>query len=65
MKRAQLIKHLHAHGCRPQREGGRHTIYCNKAGTRKSAIPRHREIKPGTLRNICSDLGVPLPDSFS
>lgn len=61
MKRDKLLKHLNAHGCRPNREGGRHTIYSNAAGSRKSAVPRHREIKPGTVRNICADLGVPLP----
>ena len=61
MKRAKLLQHLHAHGCRSQREGGRHTIYANAAGTRKSAVPRHREIKATTARNICDDLGVPPP----
>jgi hypothetical protein len=61
MKRTRLLGHLRAHGCRIQREGGRHTIYANAAGTRKSAVPRHREIKPNTARQICEDLGVPPP----
>jgi mRNA interferase HicA len=61
MKRAKLIKHLHGYGCRPEREGGRHTIYCDAAGRRKSAVPRHREIKTNTMRQICEDLGVPPP----
>ena len=34
-------------------------------GGRPTAIPRHREIKPGTVRTICRQLDVPLPPSVS
>jgi hypothetical protein len=29
MKRAELVRHLAAHGCELFREGGRHSIYWN------------------------------------
>ncbi|MBI2805790.1 MAG: type II toxin-antitoxin system HicA family toxin [Planctomycetes bacterium] len=61
MKRTKLVKHLHQNGCRLEREGGCHTIYTNANGTRKTAIPRHSEVKPNTVRKICTDLGIPLP----
>ena len=50
------------HGCRFEREGGNHTIYASSDGARKTAIPRHPEIKPNTVRKICKDLHVPVPD---
>lgn len=57
MKRTKLLKHLHQHGCSLIREGGKHTIYTNDDGTRKSAVPRHPEIKTNTLRKICKENG--------
>ena len=62
MKRTKLLKHLQRHGCKFHREGGNHTIYTNADETRKSAIPRHPEIKPNTTRKICKDLGIAAPD---
>jgi predicted RNA binding protein YcfA (HicA-like mRNA interferase family) len=62
MKRAKLLKHLHQHGCRFHREGGKHTIYTNADGTRLTAIPRHPEVKPHTVRKICQDVGIPAPE---
>ena len=61
MKRTKLLKHLHEHGCKLHREGGNHTIYTNADQTRKTAIPRHAEIKPNTIRKICKDLDVVAP----
>lgn len=61
MKRTKLLKHLHRCGCRFLREGGNHTIYTNGDGTRKTAVPRHPEIKPNTVRKICKDVGIPPP----
>jgi predicted RNA binding protein YcfA (HicA-like mRNA interferase family) len=62
MKRTKLLKHLHAHGCKYYREGGRHTIYTNADETRKTAVPRHPEIKPNLVRKVCKDLDIPVPD---
>ncbi len=61
MKRVSLLKHLHLHGCTLHREGGRHTIYKNADGTLKTSVPRHSEIKSGTVRKICKDVNIPPP----
>jgi predicted RNA binding protein YcfA (HicA-like mRNA interferase family) len=62
MKRTKLLKYLHGQGCRFLREGGNHTIYTVGDGMRKSAVPRHPEIKPGIVRKICKGLGIAAPD---
>lgn len=62
MKRTKLLKHMHRHGCIFDREGRSHTIYTDADGTRKTAVPRHPEIKPNTVRKICKDMAIPPPD---
>jgi mRNA interferase HicA len=59
MKRADLIRHLVAHGAHQAREGARHSIW--QRGTTKTSVPRHREIAPLLARKICDQLGVPAP----
>lgn len=49
---------MQAKGCRFARESARHTIYMAVDG-RMVEVPRHREIKPGTARNIVRQAGVP------
>ena len=61
MRRRDLLRHLEAHGCQFLREGGRHTVYINRAAGAASAIPRHREINEFLARKICRDLKVPEP----
>ena len=61
MKHADLIRHLEMHGCEFLREGGRHTVYVNRAAQKTSALPRHREINVLLARKICRDLQVPEP----
>lgn len=61
MKRAELLRHLAAHGCQMFREGGRHSIYWNPANRKTTAVPRHNEIVEPTAARICKDLGVPKP----
>jgi mRNA interferase HicA len=58
LKRAELEKHLRAHGCQLYREGGKHS---NPANRKTSAVPRHREINNYTARSICRSLEVPEP----
>ncbi len=62
MKRAKLVKHLQSHGCKLHREGARHTIFTNADATRKTAVPRHSEIKPFLVRKICKDVSIPAPE---
>jgi len=62
MKRRDLIRYPERHGCELVREGGRHSWWQSKELNRRSAIPRHREIKEILARKICSDLGVEDPN---
>jgi predicted RNA binding protein YcfA (HicA-like mRNA interferase family) len=61
MKRLDLIRHLESHGCSLLREGGRHSVYVNRATQKSSSVPRHREINDLLARKICKDLEVPMP----
>ena len=59
MKRRDLIRHLESHGCELLREGGRHSVYVNRAVRKVSSVPRHNEINDHLARKICKDLVVP------
>lgn len=61
MKRVNLVRHLVAHGCYLDREGARHSIYCNPANGLCAAVPRHREVCDHLARAICDELGIPRP----
>ena len=61
MKRLDFIRHPERHGCEFLREGGNHSIYVNRAKSKVSSIPRHREIVEFTAIKICKDLEVPRP----
>ena len=58
MKRNELLKYLRSQGCEKLREGGRHSWWFNPNQNRRSAIPRHSEIKDILAKKICKDLGV-------
>ncbi|MDR2963471.1 MAG: type II toxin-antitoxin system HicA family toxin [Bacteroidales bacterium] len=59
MKRLKVIKHLRDHECELQREGSRHSLYINTLTGAMATVPRHPDIKEGTVRAICKQLGVP------
>jgi predicted RNA binding protein YcfA (HicA-like mRNA interferase family) len=59
MKRLDLLRHLERHGCALLREGGRHSVYVNRAARKSSTVPRHREINDYLARKICKDLEIP------
>jgi len=61
MKRHILLRHIERHGCRPLREGSKHTIYYNPTNRKCSSVPRHREVIDFTARKICRDLEIPEP----
>ena len=61
MKRLDLIWHLERNGCALLREGGRHSVYVNRASGKSSTVPRHREINDFLARKICRDLEIPMP----
>lgn len=61
MKRSHLVRHLRRHGCELLREGARHSWWWNPALNKRSAVPRHVEIKDVLARKICKDLAVAEP----
>jgi len=61
MKLRDLERHLGGQGCVFFREGGAHTVWLNPANRKIASVPRHREIKEGTVRAICRQLEIPRP----
>ena len=45
MKRSDFLKYLRSQGCDLLREGKKHSWWHNPALNKRSAIPRHSEIK--------------------
>ena len=58
MKRGEFVKYLRSQGCELLREGGSHSWWWNPDLNKRSAIPRHSEIKDILVKKICKDLGV-------
>jgi mRNA interferase HicA len=58
VKRSELIRYLTAQGCELLREVGRHSWWHNPEQNKRSAIPRHTEVKDILANKICKDLGV-------
>jgi len=61
MKRRELLRHLNSHGCALLREGGNHSWWSNPEKNKRSAVPRHSEIRDLLVRKICKDLDIPPP----
>jgi mRNA interferase HicA len=61
MKLADLERHLRQQGCVFYREGGAHTVWLNPERRKIASVPRHREIKEGTVRAICKQLEISQP----
>lgn len=61
MKLRDLEQHLRERGCVSFREGGAHTVWFNPANRKIASVPRHREIKKGTVRGICRQLEIRQP----
>jgi mRNA interferase HicA len=61
MKRRELLRHLNRHDCVLLREGSNHSWWVNPLNSKRSAIPRHSEIRDLLARKICKDLGIPPP----
>ncbi|HEX7678677.1 MAG TPA: type II toxin-antitoxin system HicA family toxin [Thermoanaerobaculia bacterium] len=62
MKRRALDRWLAEHGCELDREGSRHSWFINRALNRRSAVPRHPEVRDELVRKICRDLGIDPPE---
>ena len=61
MKLADLERHLRREGCAFLREGGAHSVWLNPGNGKIASVPRHREIKEGTVRAVCKQLEIPRP----
>ena len=61
MKLRDLERHLRQQGCVLFREGGAHTVWLKPAGRKIASVPRHREIKEGTVLGICKQLEIARP----
>lgn len=61
MKRRKLLRYLLQHGYVVLREGAGHTIVYNPETRRRTAVPRHPEIPPNVVWEICKQLDVPKP----
>jgi mRNA interferase HicA len=59
MKRKEFLKYLNQQGCFLLREGAKHSWWTNPALNKRSAVPRHNEIKDLLAKKICKDLGIP------
>lgn len=47
-----LLKALEAVGCKPVREGSKHTIWACPCGKHRFPVPRHTEISAGVVGSI-------------
>ena len=59
MKRKELLKYLLDNSCELLREGRNHSWWHNPTLNKRSAIPRHNEIRNILAIKICKDLGIP------
>lgn len=61
MDRRQLEEHLREHGCVLHHHGAKHDVWVNPANLAQTSVPRHNQIKRGTVRGICRILGIRRP----
>lgn len=61
MNRKKLERHLTQHNCAFYGRGGEHDKWRRLDLPLGTVIPRHKEIKHGTVKSICKDLGIPSP----
>lgn len=61
MKLRDLERHLREQGCVLLREGGTHTVWHNPSNRKMASVPRHSEIKEGTVGSICKQLEIQQP----
>jgi len=55
MKRKELLKYLHDNSCTFLREGRSHSWWHNPILNKRSAVPRHNEIRDILAIKICKD----------
>lgn len=61
MKLRELERHLTRHGCLMVRQGGNHTLWQNPSSGKVAPVPRHWEVKEGTVHSIYRQLEIERP----
>jgi hypothetical protein len=61
MNRRDLEKHLRNCGCEFLHHGANHDIWWNPLTNTKSPVPRHTNVRRGTVRSVCRLLRIPKP----
>jgi hypothetical protein len=61
VQRNDLEGYLRDCGCELYEHGAKHDAWIHRESLRKSAVPRHKEVKKGTVRAICRALGITPP----
>ena len=56
MKLRDIQRALTRSGCTQVRDDGIHTRWSCPCGKHATAVPRHRDISPGVVRNLIRDL---------
>lgn len=56
MRLRAVERALRTHGCGVVSEDGKHTKWGCSCGKHSTAVPRHRDVTPGVIRNIIRDL---------
>ncbi|MCW7941642.1 hypothetical protein AAW14_06245 [Streptomyces hygroscopicus] len=59
MKLRIVERALRQAGCQILSEDGKHTKWGCPCSQHTTAVPRHREVTPGVIRNIIRDLACP------
>ncbi|RLC55269.1 MAG: hypothetical protein DRI80_18060 [Chloroflexota bacterium] len=64
IRREKVIKAFKRAGwkVRPTRKGKRHTVMVKEGEQAILSIPRHKVIKPGTLRRLLEDAGLTIEE---
>ena len=58
MSRHELERHLRQCGCVLHHHGRDHDVWLNPSNLAQSPVPRHSQIKRGTVRGICRILAM-------
>lgn len=61
MNRKKFERHLRDHGCVFRHRGGSHDIWWNVNKIISAPIPRHKDIDADLVKEICKQLGAPVP----
>lgn len=61
MKRRDLERHLRNHDCAFHHHGAKHDFWYNTVTDIVVPVPRHTDIPLGTVRAICRELDIPMP----